>query len=75
MVAMSLTDNWIEMRLRYLVEYRVRRRTLDHISVRMLEEADRSEGRIQFASQTVQLVGGSTIHIDSQPPGEVNPPA
>ncbi|MCA9853774.1 MAG: mechanosensitive ion channel, partial [Dehalococcoidia bacterium] len=64
MVAMLPTDNWIEMRLRYIVDYRVRRKTQDMIATRMLEAVDGSEGRIQFASQTIQVVAGSQISVD-----------
>ncbi|MEZ4493897.1 MAG: mechanosensitive ion channel [Dehalococcoidia bacterium] len=64
MVAMLPTDNWIEMRLRYIVDYRVRRKTQDMIATRMLEAIDGSEGRIQFASQTIQVVAGSQISVD-----------
>jgi small-conductance mechanosensitive channel len=55
-VTMTANDNWIEYAVRYVVDYRTRRRTKDQIFERILDEFDRSEGRVAFASTTVQLV-------------------
>jgi small-conductance mechanosensitive channel len=55
-VTMTANDNWIEYTVRYVVDYRKRRRTKDRIFERILDEFDRSEGRVAFASTTVQLV-------------------
>jgi hypothetical protein len=55
-VTMIANDNWIEYTVRYVVDYRKRRRTKDQIYERLLDEFDRSEGRVSIASTTVQLV-------------------
>jgi len=55
-VTMTANDNWIEYTVRYVVDYRKRRRTKDQIFERVLDEFDRSEGRVAIASTTVQLV-------------------
>jgi small-conductance mechanosensitive channel len=55
-VTMIANDNWIEYTARYVVDYRKRRRTKDQIYERILDEFDRSEGRVTIASTTVQLV-------------------
>jgi small-conductance mechanosensitive channel len=55
-VTMIANDNWLEYTVRYVVDYRKRRRTKDQIFERILDEFDRSEGRVAFASTTVQLV-------------------
>jgi len=55
-VTMTANDNWIEYTVRYVVDYRKRRRTKDQIYERILDEFDRSEGRVTIASTTVQLV-------------------
>jgi hypothetical protein len=55
-VTMTANDNWIEYTVRYVVDYRKRRRTKDQIFERILDEFDRSEGRVSIASTTVQLV-------------------
>lgn len=55
-VTMNANDNWIEYTVRYVVDYRKRRRTKDQLFERILDEFDRSEGRVALASTTVQLV-------------------
>jgi hypothetical protein len=56
MVTMIANDNWIEYTVRYVVDYQKRRRTKDQIFERILDELDRSEDQVAFASTTVQLV-------------------
>ena len=56
MVTMTANDNWIECTVRYVVDYRKRRRTKSQIFEQLLDEFDRSEGRVSIASTTVQLV-------------------
>jgi len=55
-VTMTANDNWIEYTVRYVVDYRTRRRTKDQIYERLLDEFDGSAGRVTIASTTVQLV-------------------
>jgi small-conductance mechanosensitive channel len=55
-VTMTANDNWIEYTVRYVVDYRKRRRTKDQIYERILDEFDKSEGRVAIASTTVQIV-------------------
>jgi small-conductance mechanosensitive channel len=55
-VTMTANDNWIEYTVRYVVDYRKRRRSKNQIYERILDEFDRSEGRVTVASTTVQLV-------------------
>lgn len=57
MVHLKATDNWIEFTVRYIVDYRRRRGTRDDIFSRVLDAFDASEGRIQIASATFELVG------------------
>ena len=70
-VTLRPTENWIELRLRYVVDYRRRRITQDRIFTRFLEEVEAAGGSLGFASQTLQLLGGSAIdvnaHVESTP--------
>ena len=70
-VTLRPTENWIELRLRYVVDYRRRRITQDRIFTRFLEKVEAAGGRIGFASQTLQLADGSTIevttHVENTP--------
>lgn len=55
-VTLAATDNWIELTLRYVVDYRYRRHTKDVLYTTFLEEVEKSEGQIVIASATVQIV-------------------
>ncbi|MCL4864697.1 MAG: mechanosensitive ion channel family protein [Gemmatimonadales bacterium] len=56
MVSMVANDNWIEFTLRYVVDYKSRRRTKTRLFSRLLEEIEASEGRVAIASATFHLV-------------------
>jgi len=55
-VTMVANDNWIEFTLRYVVDYKRRRAIKDELFLRILEELDKTDGRVAIASTTVQLV-------------------
>ena len=55
-VTLVANDNWMEFTVRYVVDYRRRRAVKDRIFSRMLEELDKTEGRVAIASTTLQLV-------------------
>lgn len=55
-VFLVANDNWMEFTLRYVVDYKKRRITKDLLFTRLLEEIDRTEGRVALASATVHLV-------------------
>ena len=56
-VTVAATDNWMEFTLRYAVGYRKRRSTKDRLYWRIVEELRATEGRVEIASDTLQLVG------------------
>lgn len=56
MVTLVATDNWIEFTARYIVDYKARRSTKDAIMRALLERIDASEGKVQMASTTIELV-------------------
>jgi small-conductance mechanosensitive channel len=62
MVTLVATDNWLEFTARYVVDYRKRRATKDQLYTRILQEVDKSGGRIRLASTTVELV--NLPHLD-----------
>ncbi len=63
MVTMVANDNWIEFTLRYVVDYKSRRRTKDRLFTRILEEIDLTDGRIAIASATFHLVEAPTFDV------------
>jgi len=63
MVTMVANDNWIEFTIRYVVDFKLRRRTKDRLFTRILEEIDRTESRIGIASATFHLVEAPAIRV------------
>lgn len=56
MVSLTANDKWVEFTLRYIVGYRKRRATKTALFTAILKAIEASEGKIRFASSTVQLV-------------------
>lgn len=63
MVTIALTDNWIEFTLRYVVDFKKRRSTKDLLYTRFLESVSQSEGKIQMASQTSEIVSFPSLEV------------
>lgn len=55
-VTMAANDNWVEFTLRYVVDYKKRRSTKDSIFTELLTEVEKTNGKVGFASMTIQLV-------------------
>lgn len=62
-VTLVANDNWIAFTLRYVVEYKRRRWTQSVLFSRILEEIDRTDGRVVLASTTIQLVQPDTFDV------------
>mgnify|MGYP001069849737 CR=1 FL=1 len=56
MVTVVATDNWVEYTLRYVVDYKHRRSTRDEIFRLILKRVDETEGSVQLASATYEVV-------------------
>lgn len=63
MVALKITDNWVEFVLRYVVDYKKRRSIKDRISSRILDVIEKSDGKI--------VLGAPAFEVASIPPLEV----
>jgi small-conductance mechanosensitive channel len=63
MVTLLANDNWMEFTVRYVVDYRRRRSTKDTLFQRVLEEIDRTKGKVALASATFELVGVPPIAL------------
>ena len=55
MVTMSFDANWLELTLRYVVDYRARRSTKDKLFTLILDGIEASKGRVQIASASFQI--------------------
>ncbi len=62
MVSMVATDNWMEFTLRYTVNYKRRRLTKDALFTRIVDEIAQTNGKVEIASATFQLV--DTAHVE-----------
>lgn len=64
MVTIKATDNWVEFTLRYVVDYKRRRRTKDELFVAILRRLDAAADRVQLASATYEIVGASELNVN-----------
>jgi hypothetical protein len=54
-VTMIANQNWIEITLRYIVDYKQRRGTKDRLFTRILEEIDQTSDRVGIAAATLNI--------------------
>ena len=66
MVTLVANDNWIEFTLRYVVDYKRRRATKDQLFSRILDEIDKTDGRVALASATFQIVETPVLDVRLQ---------
>jgi len=63
MITLMVTDNWMEFTIRYVVDYKKRRSTKDVLFTRIIEEIDKTDGKVGIASATLQLVDLPEIRL------------
>jgi len=63
-LAITLTDNWIQFNLRYIVDYRKRRMTKHLLNERINHEVQKTSGKVILASATFELVKLPEVRID-----------
>ena len=63
MVTMIFNDNWVEYTIRYVVDYKKRRSTKDILFSRLVEEIEKSDGKISLASATFEMVGMPNLNV------------
>ena len=54
-MTMTLNENWIEFSLRYVVDYKERRGRKHRIFARILEDFEKTEGRVEIASTSTDI--------------------
>ncbi len=62
-ITLALNDNWMEYTIRYVVDFKKRRGTKDRLFTRMLDEFDKTEGKVAIASTTIQLVELPALNV------------
>ena len=63
MVTLIANDNWMEYNLRYVVDYKYRRGKKSELFNRILDEIEKTEGRVVLASATFELVGAPALDV------------
>ena len=63
-LAITLTDNWIQLNLRYIVDYKKRRYTKHLLNEEIGKRIDQSNGKITLASATFEVVRIPTIDLN-----------
>lgn len=60
-LAITLTDNWIQFNLRYIVDYRKRRSTKHLLHDTIAAAFEKTEGKVILASSTVEIIRIPTL--------------
>lgn len=63
-IAMNLTDNWIQLNLRYITDYKRRRNTKNELFEHIERRIATTEGKVNLASTTLQLLQVPPIDIN-----------
>jgi small-conductance mechanosensitive channel len=62
-ISLTLTDNWINLHLRFIVDYKRRRSSKNVLNEAILEAINNSNGKVSLASATHEIVGLPAIEI------------
>ena len=63
-LAITLTDNWIQFNLRYIVDYKKRRSTRHLLHDRIHDEVEKTNGKVILASTTLELIKIPEIKVN-----------
>lgn len=62
-VTLVCTDNWIEFTVRYITDFKLRRSTKNRLFSLILEEFEKTGGRVKIASTSLQLVDPQPLTV------------
>tara|TARA_R110002051_G_scaffold100879_2_gene171296 strand:- start:13706 stop:14611 length:906 start_codon:yes stop_codon:yes gene_type:complete len=65
-LAITMTDNWIQFNLRYIVDYKKRRLTKHLLNELIGKKIQNTNGKVQLASATFEIVQIPNIHIKKE---------
>lgn len=65
-LAITLTDNWIQFNLRYIVNYKKRRYTMTLLQEEIGKRIEATNGKVKLASATFEIISIPTIKIDDE---------
>lgn len=64
-LAISLTDNWIQFNLRYIVDYKKRRSTKHLLQEMIHQEVQKTSGKVSIASTTMEIIKIPEIKLEA----------
>ena len=62
-IAVTLTDNWMQFNLRYIVDYKKRRSTKNALQSEIYKEIIKTKGKVKLASATLELMEFPEIEV------------
>jgi len=65
-LAISMTDNWIEFNLRYIVDYKNRRSTKNLLNEKIGKAIQETKGKVILASVTLEIVKIPNVKIEEE---------
>ncbi|MBT8266651.1 MAG: mechanosensitive ion channel family protein [Bacteroidia bacterium] len=65
-LAITMTDNWIQFNLRYIVDYKKRRHTKHILNELIGKEIEKTKGKVQLASATIEIVRIPNINVKKE---------
>lgn len=63
-LAITMTDNWIQLNLRYIVDYKKRRFTKNLLNELIGKAIQQTDGKVQLASATIEIVRVPAINLE-----------
>lgn len=63
-LAITLTENWIQFNIRYIVDYKNRRSTRHILNNKILEAINKTNGDVILASSTIELIKIPDLIVD-----------
>lgn len=63
MITLIANDNWLEYKVRYVVDYKSRRGKKSELFNRILDEIENTQGRVMLASATFELVSAPSLEV------------
>ena len=66
MIRVTLTDNWIQFNLRYIVDYKKRRHTKNLLNQEIEKRIAATNGKVVLASATFEIVRIPTLDMNKE---------
>ncbi|TXD81580.1 mechanosensitive ion channel [Subsaximicrobium wynnwilliamsii] len=63
-LAVTLTENWVQFNLRYIVDYKRRRSTKNMLNESILKAFEQTKGKVVLGSTTVELIKIPDLKVD-----------